>query len=300
MTAGPSVVCVGGGHGLAATLRAVVPWAGAVTAVVSVADDGGSSGRLRHELGVLPPGDLRRCLGALADPASVLGRALEYRFPDGDLKEHALGNLLIAGLVGEGSTIEEALDEVGRLVGARGRVLPAATVPVTLTGELDEGGHGDGGGHGPASISGQVRVQGTAGLRRVGVRPADPPTPPTVAEALADADLVVLGPGSLFTSVLAAAVVPGVAAALRATPAQRVLVVNLGPQMGETEELGPDDHVRLAREHGVPVDVVLADPRFAPGAGPEVVVRPLGVEDRPVHDPVRLGEALRDLARPRA
>lgn len=300
---GPAVVCLGGGHGLAATLRAVVPWAGSVTAVVSVADDGGSSGRLRHDLGVLPPGDLRRCLGALADPASVLGRALEYRFPGGELKEHALGNLLIAGLVGEGSTIEEALDEVGRLVGARGRVLPAATVPVTLTGELRDGGSGTDAG----SVSGQVRVQGTAGLRRVCVHPSDPPTSPAVAEALAGADLVVLGPGSLFTSVLAAAVVPGVAEALRASGGQRVLVVNLGAQLGETEGLGPDDHVRLAGEHGVPVDVVLADPRFAPvspdpgaGAGPEVVIRPLGVEGRPVHDPGRLGPALRDLAGPGA
>lgn len=291
MSAGPSVVCVGGGHGLAATLRAVAPWAGTVTAVVSVADDGGSSGRLRHDLGVLPPGDLRRCLAALADPSSVLGRALEYRFPGGELKEHALGNLLIAGLMGEGSTIEEALEEVGRLVGARGRVLPAATVPVTLTGEID----------GPDAdpVSGQVRVQGTPGLRRVGVRPADPPTSASVGAAVVGADLVVLGPGSLFTSVLAAAVIPGVAAALRETAARRVLVVNLGPQVGETEDLTPDDHVRLTREHGVPVDLVLADPRFAPGpcpGGPEVVVRTVGEAERAVHDPDGLGAALRDLA----
>ncbi len=206
-----------------------VPWAGDVAAVVSVADDGGSSGRLRDDLGIVPPGDLRRCLSALADPGSVLGAALEQRFGSGDLKEHALGNLLIAGLVEHGLTIEEALAEVGRLVGARGRVIPAATVPVTLTGDPGQ----------DVLVEGQVRVQAVEGLRRVDVHPVDAPTPRAAVEAIGAADLVVLGPGSLFTSVLAAAVVPAVAAALGSTPARRVLVLNLGPQLGETQWLGP-------------------------------------------------------------
>lgn len=283
MSAAPAVACLGGGHGLAATLRSVVGWAGSVTAVVSAADDGGSSGRLRHELGILPPGDLRRCLSALADPASVLGRALEHRFRDGALDGHALGNLLIAGLVDHGLDVEAALAEVGRLVGATGRVLPAATVPVTLTGE--RGGRG--------SVEGQVRVQGASGLRHLAIAPADPPTPPAVGAAIAGADLVVLGPGSLFTSVLAAAVVPGVARALAATAATRVLVLNLGPQRRETEDLSPDDHVQVAVDHGLPVDVVLADPRFAPERCPvPVVVRPVGADDDSAHEPSRLGPAL--------
>lgn len=280
-----AVACVGGGHGLAATLRAVRPWADDITAIVSVADDGGSSGRLRDDLGVLPPGDLRRCLSTLADPDSVMGAALEHRFGTGELEGHALGNLLIAGLVDAGLDVEEALAEVGRLVGAGGRVLPAATVPVTLSG--DRGG-------GP-SVQGQVRVQGVSGLRRVAVDPPDPPTPAAVGQALAAADLVVLGPGSLFTSVLAAAVVPGVAGPLRTTDATRVLVLNLGPQVGETEDLAPDDHLRVALAHDVPVDVVLADPRFAPTstpAGVEVVVADVGGVRLPVHDPPRLGAAL--------
>ncbi len=284
-----SVACVGGGHGLAATLRAVRPWADDVTAVVSVADDGGSSGRLRDDLGLLPPGDLRRCLSALADPASPLGAALEHRFDGGELKGHPLGNLLIVGLMDHGLEVEDALAEVGRLVGAEGRVLPAASVPVVLSGER---------GRGP-SVQGQVQVQGASGLSRVAVTPADPPTPAAVGRALAAADLVVLGPGSLFTSVLAAAVVPGVAGPLRATGATRALVLNLGPQLGETEGLAPDDHVRLALDHGVPVDVVLADPRFAPGsvpAGVELVVAEVGADRLPVHDPDRLGAALRSLA----
>ncbi len=286
-----AVACVGGGHGLAATLRAVRPWADDVAAIVSVADDGGSSGRLRHDLGVLPPGDLRRCLSALADPASPLGDALEHRFADGELKGHPLGNLVIAGLLDHGLGVEEALAEVARLVGARGRVLPAATVPVTLCGERGRG----------RPVEGQVRVQGSSDLRRVAVEPVDPPTPDAVGGAIRAADLVVLGPGSLFTSVLAATVVPGVADPLRATGGRRVLVLNLGPQVGETEGLTPDDHVCLALDHDVPIDVVLADPRFVPSSPPtgvELVVTPVGVDRVPVHDPARLGAALRALVGP--
>lgn len=289
---GPRVACVGGGHGLAATLRAVAPWAGSVTAVVSVADDGGSSGRLRDDLGVLPPGDLRRCLSALADPDSLLGRALEHRFPEGELKEHALGNLLIAGLVGAGADIETALDEVAAMIGARGRVLPAACQPVTLRGVTGDDELG--------AVQGQVAVQRSSGLRRVEVHPVDVVTSEAVTEALLSADLVVLGPGSLFTSVLAAAIVPGVADALSRTRARRVLVLNLGPQAGETEDLAPDEHVRLALGHGLPIDVVLADPRFAPAAATdapvEVVVEAVGSARGPVHDPARLGAALRAIA----
>lgn len=286
MSAGAAVACVGGGHGLAATLRSVVGWAGSVTAVVSAADDGGSSGRLRDELGILPPGDLRRCLSALADPASVLGGALEHRFQGGALDDHALGNLLIAGLMGYGLDVEAALAEVGRLVGASGRVLPTATVPVTLTGE--------GGGQGP--VEGQALVQDALGLRRLAIAPADPPTPSGVSAAIEGADLVVLGPGSLFTSVLAAAVVPGVARALAATRARRVLVLNLGVQGRETEGLSPDDHVQLAVDHGVAIDVVLADPRFAPERSPvPVVVKEVGADGDAVHEPSRLGPALAEL-----
>lgn len=282
------VACIGGGHGLAASLRALRPLARDLTAIVSVADDGSSSGRLRSDLGILPPGDLRRCLSALAAPDSVLGQALEHRFDRGDLKGHALGNLLIAGLLDQGTGIEEALSEVARIVGAVGQVLPAATVPVTLTAERGRG----------HSVEGQVHVQRASDVHRVGIMPADPPTPTAVAGALHAADLVVLGPGSLFTSVLAAAIVPGVAGPLDASPATRVLVLNLGPQMGETEGLAPTDHVRLALDHGVPVDVVLADPRFAPDevpGGPPVVLTPVGEGCGPIHDPVRLGAALRGL-----
>ncbi len=284
---GPAIACVGGGHGLSATLAAARTIAGELTAIVSVADDGGSSGRLRDDLGILPPGDLRRCLSALSDSDSALGSALEHRFADGELKEHALGNLIVAGLIDFGLPVEDALAEVARLVGAVGAVLPAATVPVTLSGRGNRSG----------LVEGQVRVQEAQGVDQVLIRPADPPTPAAVARAIEQADLVTLGPGSLFTSVLAAAIVPGVARALAATPARRVLVLNLGPQAGETEHLSADDHVRLAREHGVPFDVVLADPRFAPAPAPGVVVREVGADHGAVHEPSRLATALSDLVR---
>jgi uncharacterized cofD-like protein len=283
---GPVVTCVGGGHGLSATLAAARTIAGRLTAIVSVADDGGSSGRLRDDLGILPPGDLRRCLSALADPDSPLGGALEHRFVKGELEEHALGNLLVAGLIDFGLPVEDALAEVARLVGAVGTVLPAASEPVVLAGRGNRSGF----------VEGQVRVQEAHGVDQVEIRPVDPRTPPAVAEALTEADLVTLGPGSLFTSVLAAAIVPGVARPLAETGALRVLVLNLGVQAGETEHLGADDHVRLARAHGVTFDLVLADPRFAPAPADDVVVRDIASAGGAVHDPIRLAPVLAELA----
>lgn len=285
---GRAIACIGGGHGLSATLRAARTVTDTVTAVVSAADDGGSSGRLRRDLGIVPPGDLRRCLSALADPDLPLAGALEHRFGTGDLEGHALGNLLLAGLIDHGLPLEDALAELGRMVGALGTVLPASTEPVTLTGRAPDA----------RPVEGQVRVQSSGCVRRVGIRPSEPSTPPAVGRALADADLIALGPGSLLTSVLAAAIVPGVASALASTSALRVLVLNLGAQIGETDGLGPDDHVRLVREHDVAFDVVLADPRFAPDevGRAELVVRRVGADHVPVHDPDLLAPVLTELA----
>jgi uncharacterized cofD-like protein len=234
---------------LAASLRAIRRYAGDVTAVVSVADDGGSSGRLRDSLAMPAPGDLRRCITALADEDSLLGRCLEYRFPSGDLAGHALGNLLIAGLAEAPTGFLAALDEVCRLVGATGRVLPAAVEPVTLMADTDH----------PTGVEGQVAVQNSVGIRRVRLRPADPVTPPEVGAAIRAADQVVIGPGSLFTSVLAAAIVPEVLAALEQTAARRVYVCNLRGERPETSDFSAADHVAALRAHGVPVDVALCD-----------------------------------------
>ena len=289
--AAPAVVALGGGHGLAVTLRAVRTYAGEVTAVVSVADDGGSSGRLRHDLGILPPGDLRRCLTALCPDRSTAARALEYRFPTGDLAGHAVGNLLIAGLAAVVGDFVSALDETGRLIGSTGRVLPAAIEPVVLT----AGDAADAGGR----IEGQVAVQNTPGVRSVRLRPADAAAPPAVVDAIGRADQVVMGPGSLFTSVLAAALVPDVRRALADSRATKVYVCNLGPQIPETEGMSAADHVDAPIAHGVPVDVVLLDGAPDDGAGAGIAVpaavRPVARADGRAHDPVRLAEALAGL-----
>ncbi len=247
---GPRVVAIGGGHGLAASLRAIRRYAGDITAVVSVADDGGSSGRLRQLLSMPAPGDLRRCLSALANPESRLGAALEYRFPTGDLAGHALGNLLIAGLAEADGGFVGALDEVGRLVGSVGRVLPATTEPVTLMADAGCA----------AGIEGQVAVQNTAGIRRLTIRPASATTPPEVLAAITAADQVVIGPGSLFTSVLAAAIVPAIRSALCDVAVPRVYVCNLGPQSPETDGLSAADHAEALVGHGVPIDVMVCHP----------------------------------------
>jgi uncharacterized cofD-like protein len=248
MTSGPYVVALGGGHGLATTLRAVRRYAGRVTAVVSVADDGGSSGRLRRIAGIPAPGDLRRCLVAMAADNSPWARAFEYRFPSGDLEGHALGNLVIAGLANVTGDFGQALDLAAGLLGATGRVLPATSVPVVL--KADVAGN---------EVVGQTNVSTSPGpISAVSVVPPDAPAPPEVLAAVAEADQVVIGPGSLFTSVLAVCVVPEIRAALAARRAGRVYVCNLRPQLPETAGFTVERHLRAVLDHGVPVDVMVA------------------------------------------
>jgi uncharacterized cofD-like protein len=283
---GPRVVAVGGGHGLAATLRAARRYAGELTAVVSVADDGGSSGRLRRQLDIIPPGDLRQCLVALAGEGSALAEAFEHRFEADELTGHALGNLLIAALMASGGDPQAGLDEAARLLDAVGRVVPAATEPVVLKAEADAG-----------EVEGQSAVKRTGHIHRVFLVPADPPASPAALEALARADQVVVGPGSLFTSVVAAVAVPGVAEAVRRSPGRRVYVANLRPEGEETVGYDVAAHVAALAAHGVTVDVVLADPSaMALGRpGVPVVTAPLAKANGRAHDPERLAVALRPL-----
>lgn len=282
------MVAIGGGHGLSASLRAVRRYAGPITAVVSVADDGGSSGRLRDELPDLPaPGDVRKCLGALADDEAECRRLLEHRFAEGDLAGHALGNLLIVSLALELGSFAAAVDEVAVRVGAVGRVLPATVDPVALVADCGAAGE----------VVGQVAVQNTAGVQRVRMEPSDAPSPAEVAAAIAAADQVVIGPGSLFTSVLAAAVAPSVLRALAATSAQRVFVANLAPQVPETAGYTVADEVAALRRHGLEVDVVVVDDaRPCPeGVDAEVRHAPLRADGAAVHDPARLATVLAEL-----
>ena len=221
---------LGGGHGLATTLQAVRRYAGRVTAVVSVADDGGSSGRLRQIAGIPAPGDLRRCLVAMADRRSLWARAFEYRFPAGDLEGHALGNLVIAGLANVTGDFGQALDLAAGLLGAVGPG-PAGHVGAVVL-KADVAGR-------EVRRPGQrVRRRRARSRRSRSSRPT-PPSRPRCSQAIADADQVVIGPGSLFTSVLAVCAVPAIRAALPAGPGGRVYVCNLRPQLARDRRASP-------------------------------------------------------------
>jgi uncharacterized cofD-like protein len=230
---------------------------------------------------------MRKCLVALADEGSLLARAFEHRFGDGDLAGHALGNLVLAGLVTAAGDLVAAVDEAAALLGAAGRVLPATTEKVILTAV------GDGG-----AVNGQVAVSRAGRIRRVSLVPRACTPPPDAVTALGKADQVVIGPGSLFTSVLAAAAVPGIAEALADTAAQRVYVCNLHPQIPETEGYDVGAHLHALAAHGVKVDVVLCDTSVGVPLGTAevpVVDRRLAGPNGLVHDPARLADALSDL-----
>jgi uncharacterized cofD-like protein len=280
------VVALGGGHGLAATLRAVRRYTAAVTAVVSVADDGGSSGRLRELLPIISPGDLRKCLVAMAQPGSLLASAFEYRFTDEELAGHALGNLVLAGLLSVTADPVAALDEACRLLGVQGRVLPATTDPVVLKAEADGG-----------NVAGQVAVMSTDNIRRVSLVPSDPEAPPQAITALEQADQIVMGPGSLFTSVLAAIAVPGIRQAVNRSSAQKVYVCNLRPEVPETEAFDVGMHIEALLAHGVGIDLAVCDPSgMAVGrTGVPVVERDLARPNGLAHDSAKLASALSDL-----
>jgi len=292
MTGEQLIVALGGGHGLATTLQAARLTGARVTAIVSVADDGGSSGRLRETFDIPAPGDLRRCLVALADPDSVWARAFDHRFGagTGDLEGHAFGNLVITGLADATGDFPGALEEAARLLGVQGRVLPATSVPVVLKAWV-----------GGQEVLGQVHVSDAeAPIEGVSIVPPDAPAPPEALTAIAQADLVVLGPGSLFTSVLAACVVPAVADALAARSGGRVYVCNLRPQAHETDHHSAADHLAVLRDHGVPVDVMIYDPATMALGGPidpsvRVIAAAVGRPDALGHDPLRLAAVLSEL-----
>ena len=304
-------VALGGGRGLAASLQALTQVTGELTAIVTVADDGGSSGRLRDELDLLPPGDLRMALCALAgtdDWATSWQQLLQHRFPgEGPLGGHAVGNLILAGLAETAGGIVPALDLVGRLIGARGRVLPASCVPLRIVAEvigLDPDDRGD-----VRRVVGQVAVATTAGdVAALHLEPADPPACREAVQAVLDADVVVLGPGSWFTSVLPHLLVPDLRQALVTTRALRVIVLNLAEQAGETAGFSPEAHLEVLAAHAsdlVP-DVVLADSEAVresrglmsavEAVGGRLVLAPLALGDgTPRHDSQRLADAYRQI-----
>jgi uncharacterized cofD-like protein len=303
----PRVVALGGGHGLAASLAALRRLTGHVTAVVTVADDGGSSGRLRRELGALPPGDLRMALAALAgddDWGHTWADVLQHRFGgNGALAGHPVGNLLLTGLAETLGDPVAALDTVAELVGAVGRVLPMSPRPLEIAAEVSGLDDAD-----PArvhKIRGQVAVATTIGhVVSVSLVPAEPPACAEAVQAVAEADLVVLGPGSWFTSVLPHVLVPDLLAALVATPARRVVALNLAAQPGETAGFSPQQYLEVLAAHApsLRVDAVVADTDAVSDArglmsgvsalGARLVLAPVAAGDGTArHDPERLALA---------
>ena len=253
------VVALGGGHGLHASLSALRRITTNLTAIVTVADDGGSSGRLRRELGVLPPGDLRMALAALCGDdewGKTWERVVQHRFKsEGELHGHAVGNLLIVALWELLGDPVSALDWVGRLLGAQGKVLPMATVPLDIEAEVELDGV-------ITTVRGQVACALTSGrVQSISLIPPNPPVSPEAIRAISDADWVILGHGSWFTSVLPHLKVPELAKALHATRARRLVILNLAPQPGETAGFSPQKHLEVLRLHApsLRIDTVLAD-----------------------------------------
>ncbi len=301
------VVALGGGHGLHASLTALRRVVTQLTAIVTVADNGGSSGRLREEFGVLPPGDLRMALAALCGDdewGQTWARVLQHRFEgSGDMRGHVAGNLLMVALWELLGDQVDGLDWIGRLLGARGRVLPMAVTPMDITADVL--------GHDPqrpdevVAVRGQAQVATTPG-RLVGMAldPADPEACPEALEAVGEADWIVLGPGSWYTSVIPHLMVPELRRAIVKSHARVLVVLNVGEQAGETEGYSAEDHLGALLEHApdLHVDTVLADTanvsdpdlleRAVASAGGRLVIHDVAAGPRlPQHDPLKLADA---------
>lgn len=303
------IVALGGGHGLYATLSAARRLTPHVTAVVTVADDGGSSGRLRSELDIVPPGDLRMALAALASDSphgQLWATIIQHRFNgSGALAGHPIGNLLLAGLNEVLADPVAALDELGRILGVKGRVLPMC--PIALQIEADVSGL-EADPRMSRVIRGQVAVATTPGkVRRVRLLPGDPPATRQAVDAIMSADLVVLGPGSWFSSVIPHVLVPQLLAALQATEARRALVLNLAAEPGETAGFSAERHVHVLSQHapGLTVHDIIVDAASVPSERErdqlrraaafleaQVEFADVSRPGTPLHDPARLAAAL--------
>ena len=259
---GPKVVAIGGGTGLPVLLRGLKEYTSNLTAIVTVADDGGSSGRLRRDMGVLPPGDFRNNIAALASDEGLMTQLFQYRFGEGGLEGHSFGNLLITALSGVTGSFEQALIESSRVLAIRGQVLPSTLSDVTLVADLRETET-----QSVRRVAGESMIPRSEGtIERVFLQPDDAPAYPGAVQAILSADVVVLGPGSLFTSILPNLLVRGIAEAVRRSPALKLYVCNVATQRGETEGFSVADHVRAIEQHvgrGL-FDIVLVNDLFLP------------------------------------
>jgi uncharacterized cofD-like protein len=314
---GPKVVALGGGTGLSILLSGLKAYTDHITAIVTVADDGGSSGRLRRELGVLPPGDFRNCIAALADDEALTTQLFQYRFPSGrreggdgnSLEGHSLGNLFITAMAGVTGSFEKALVESGRVLAIRGQILPSTLEDVTLCADLvDEA-------EAVHRVAGESAIPAARlPIERVYLEPTSVPAYPPALRAILDADLIVVGPGSLFTSVLPNLLVDDITRAIRVSRALKVYVCNVATQPGETEGFSLGDHVQAIQRHVGPglVHLVLANDELAHAlpagwnpipltmttsieAGYQVITADVVDEQRPWrHDPRKLARVLMD------
>jgi len=302
---GPVVAAIGGGHGQAAALEAIQTYAGAISALVTVADNGGSSGRLT-ELGIPPPGDVRRCLLALTPEPSLWSELFAHRFQGGDVDEHSLGNLILAALSDLFGDFPSAVATSEMMLGALGRVIPVADHPVTLHANVDG-----------RDVVGQLAIAASRGvISDLSIEPADTVASRNALEAVAGADQIVMGPGSLYTSLLSALQVQMLSPAMMASSAQRVFVLNLVTQDGETLGMSGEDHLAALQHHagveglGVvvvhdgPLDIpdghqaLTVDGESAARFGWRVVFADVADQgaDWPSHDPLKLGRVLENLA----
>lgn len=258
---GPHIVAIGGGTGLSVLLSGLKTYTDNITAIVSVADDGGSSGRLRRELGVMPPGDFRNCLVALSDDESLVAELFQYRFDQGEgLEGHSFGNLFIAAMTGVTGSFEQALLESSKVLAVHGRIIPATWSHIDLTARLSDGTHV----HGESNIA----VRGGS-IDEVHIEPSDIQANPEAIDAIAQADLILVGPGSLYTSIMPNLLVPGVMQALEASSAQTIYLCNVATEDGETGGFTMADHVRALQRHTFPTiaDSVIANGNLSePGA----------------------------------
>lgn len=311
---GPKIVAIGGGTGLPTLLRGLTAYTSNITAIVTVADDGGSSGRLRRDLGVLPPGDFRNNIAALARDEGLMTQLFQYRFGEGGLEGHSFGNLFITALSGVTGSFEQALVESSRVLAIRGRVLPSTLADVTLMADLREIQSNN-----TRRVAGESAIpEGEGTIERVFLQPENPPAYPDAVRAILSADLIVIGPGSLFTSILPNLLVGGISEAVRRSRAKKVYVCNVASQKGETDGFSVADHVRAIERHVGPglFKYVLANDRFPSirenfnftyvpliendsgktEIGVKIIEAPLVDEQSPWrHDGVRLAEALVNL-----
>ena len=250
---GPMITVIGGGSGLPNLLRGLKHYTSNICAIVTVADDGGSSGRLRSELGIVSPGDIRNCLVALADSEDVMQQLMDYRFEsEGQLDGHSFGNILIAALAGIGGDFYRGVEVAGELLAIRGRVVPSTSSYVTLVGSTVSG----------ETLIGETRVGHSADrLRSLTLIPANPAAHPEAVRAIEDADMIVIGPGSLFTSIVPNLLIPGITAALAQSPAFKVYVCNVAEEPAQTEGYSVLDHLNIIRHYGGrnAIDAVVAN-----------------------------------------